>query len=70
MKKGYIYAILSAVLFGSAGLFVKMSFNTGLSSTSLLIHQYTLAIILMFILLLILDKKDVKLTRHELKSIL
>lgn len=70
MKKGYIYAILSAVLFGSAGLFVKMSFKTGLSSTSLLIHQYTLAIILMFILLLILDKKDVKLTRHELKYLM
>lgn len=67
MKKGYIYAILSAILFGSAGLFVKMSFNTGLSSTSLLIHQYTLAIILMFILLLILDRKNIKVTKHELK---
>jgi len=48
MNKGYIYAILAAVLFGSAGMFVKMAHAAGLDSISLLTVQYMFAVTLMF----------------------
>lgn len=48
MKKGYIYSVASAALFGTAGLFVKMAQATGLDSVSLLTVQYMLAVTLMF----------------------
>ena len=66
MKKGYIYSILSAILFGSAGLFVKLAFLGGIDSISLLTLQYMIAVPLMFILMYIFDKKSFKITKVQL----
>lgn len=66
MKKGYIYSILSAILFGSAGLFVKMAYVGGIDSISLLTLQYMIAVPLMFILMYIFDKKSFKVTKVQL----
>lgn len=66
MKKGYIYSILSAILFGSAGLFVKMAYVGGIDSISLLTLQYMIAVPLMFILMYIFDKKSFKVTKAQL----
>lgn len=57
MKKGYIYAIVAAVLFGMAGLLVKMAQSTGIDSISLLTAQYMLSVIIMFAFGFIRDKK-------------
>jgi drug/metabolite transporter (DMT)-like permease len=66
LKKGYIYSILSAILFGSAGLFVKMAYVGGIDSISLLTLQYMIAVPLMFILMYIFDKKSFKITKVQL----
>lgn len=66
MKKGYIYSIISAVLFGSAGLFVKYAHSTGLESVSLLTIQYIFAIIIMFSLIMIKNNREVKVNKKTL----
>ena len=66
MKKGYIYSILSAILFGSAGLFVKMAYIGGIDSISLLTLQYMIAVPLMFMLMYIFNKKSFKVTKAQL----
>ena len=66
MKKGYIYSILSAILFGSAGLFVKMAYVGGVDSISLLTLQYMIAVPLMFVLMYIFDKESFKITKAQL----
>ena len=66
MKKGYIYSIFSAILFGSAGLFVKMAYVGGVDSISLLTLQYMIAVPLMFVLMYIFDKESFKITKAQL----
>ncbi|WP_373897233.1 DMT family transporter [Haloimpatiens sp. FM7315] len=66
MKKGYIYSIVSAILFGTAGLFIKFAYSTGLDSIGLLTIQYIFAIIIMFSLILIKNKKEIKVSRKSL----
>ena len=66
MKKGYIYSILSAILFGSAGLFVKLAFVGGIDSISLLTLQYMIAVPLMFILMYIYNKNSFVVTKIQL----
>jgi len=66
LKKGYIYSILSAILFGSAGLFVKLAFVGGIDSISLLTLQYIIAVPLMFLLMYIFDKKSFRISKIQL----
>lgn len=66
MKKGYIYAIISAILFGSAGLFVKLAYKTGLDSVSLLIVQYMIAVVVMFLIAFFQDRKKLYVSKKEL----
>lgn len=69
MKKiGYLYAIISAVLFGSAGLFVKLG-QTQLDSVRLLTVQYVIAVTIMFIILFFKDKKALKVSKTQLKDL-
>lgn len=69
MKKiGYLYAIISAVLFGSAGLFVKLG-QTQLDSVSLLTVQYVIAVTIMFIILFFKDKRALKVSKTQLKDL-
>lgn len=66
MRKGYIYSITAAILFGTAGLFVKMAQKTGLDSISLLTVQYILAVTLMFSFAFIKDRRSLKIDRKSL----
>ncbi|MHC1719469.1 MAG: DMT family transporter [Clostridiaceae bacterium] len=66
MRNGYVYAILAAVLFGAAGLFVKMAHSTGLDSVSLLTVQYMLSVTLMFGYGILRDRKAFAVGRKKL----
>ena len=48
-KIGYIAAVLSAICFGSAGLFVKYIYSFGLSAGEMLILQYLIAVVVLWI---------------------
>lgn len=69
MKKGYIYAICAATLFGTAGMFVKLAYKTGLDSISLLTVQYIIAVFIMFIFIIIKDRRKVYVTRKQLVNL-
>ncbi|MBU3073277.1 DMT family transporter [Clostridium estertheticum] len=66
LSKGYIYSIFSAVLFGSAGLFVKLASGLGIDAISLLTLQYIIAVPLMFVIMYIFNKKSFKVTKKQL----
>lgn len=66
MKKGYIYSILSAIFFGSAGLIVKFAYVEGVDSISLLTIQYTIAVAIMFIILVITNREALKVSKNIL----
>ena len=66
MKKGYIYSIFSAILFGSAGLFVKLAYEGGIDSISLLTLQYMIAVPLMFVMMYLFNKESFKVTKAQL----
>ncbi len=66
LKKGYIYSIVSAVLFGSAGLIVKLAYVEGIDSIGLLTLQYIIAVAIMFLILLIKNIKELKVSMQEL----
>lgn len=66
MKKGYIYSMISAILFGSAGLVLKFAYVEGIEPVSLLTFQYIIAVSLMFIILYIKNKGLPKLNKKDL----
>ncbi|AKA70807.1 DMT family transporter [Clostridium scatologenes] len=66
MKKGYVYSIISAILFGTAGIFVKLSLKIGLDSINLIILQYTIAVFLMFAAAFITGKAKLSITKRQL----
>ena len=66
IKKGYIYAMISAVLFGTAVIFVKLAYETGLNSINLLTFQYIIAVTLMFIMAFIKNKHMLHINKSEL----
>ena len=66
LSKGYIYSIFSAILFGSAGLFVKLASALGIDSISLLTLQYIIAVPLMFGIMYIFNKRAFKVTKKQL----
>ncbi|CAB1246872.1 DMT family transporter [Clostridium sp. MT-14] len=66
MRKGYLYAVLSAVLFGSCGIIVKITFSEGMDSISILALQYMVAIPVMFFTISVVDKNILKINRQEL----
>ncbi|MBC2580227.1 EamA family transporter [Clostridium sp. DJ247] len=69
MKKGYIYSIVSAVLFGTAGIFVKMAHNTGLDSVDLLTFQYIIAVTIMFVFAFLKDRTKLCVNKKELVNL-
>ena len=48
-KIGYIAAVLSAICFGSSGLFVKYIYSFGLSAGEMLILQYLIAVFILWV---------------------
>lgn len=69
MKKGYIYCITSAILFGTAGMFIKLTQKTGLDSISLLTLQYIIAVSLLFVGSFIKDRKKLHVTKKQLLNL-
>lgn len=66
MIKGYIYSAMSAILFGSAGVIIKLAFAEGAESISLLTLQYIIAVALMFFLILITNRSALKISKRDL----
>ncbi|HSN58013.1 MAG TPA: DMT family transporter [Clostridiaceae bacterium] len=69
MQKGYIYAVVAAVLFGSSGMFVKMVQADGLDSISLLTVQYMIAVVIMFSYALLRNKKVLLVGKRSLMDL-
>lgn len=70
MKKGYIYSITSAILFGCAGLVLKFAYVEGIEPVSLLTFQYIIAVSFMFTLLYIKNRSLPKLSKSDLSHLL
>jgi drug/metabolite transporter (DMT)-like permease len=66
MRKGYLYGALSAVLFGSCGIIIKIAFEEGMDSINILIFQYIISIPIMFFAMLFIDKSMLKIDRKGL----
>lgn len=69
MRKGYIYAVLSAIMFGSAGIFIKFSYYSKIDAIDLLTLQYIFAVSIMVIIALIYDKKLLIIKFSEVKRL-
>lgn len=61
-----MYSILSAILFGSAGLVIKFAYVEGIDSISLLTLQYIIAVVLMFAVLYITNREALKISKSAL----
>lgn len=65
MKLGYITSILSAILFGLAGVLIKLIFSFNIDSIDLIILQYTFVVILLLIPLSIFNIKILKVGKAD-----
>lgn len=68
--KGFIYAIISSVFFGSAGIFVKSSHTKNFGPVDLLMLQYIIAIFILFIICIIKYRISLKLSKSMLKKLM
>ena len=66
LKKGYIYSALSAILFGTCGIIIKIAFSEGANSINILTLQYMMSIPIMFLGILIIDSKALKIGKKDL----
>jgi drug/metabolite transporter (DMT)-like permease len=66
LKRGYVYSIISAVLFGSAGLIVKLAFLEGTDPIGLLTLQYIIAVTIMFSVIYMKNKRMLRISGNEL----
>jgi drug/metabolite transporter (DMT)-like permease len=66
LKRGYIFSILAAVMFGCAGIFVKLAFKSGLDSVNLLSAQYIIAVIVMFTAAFIKNRASLIVSHRQL----
>lgn len=67
--KGFIYAIVSAVLFGSAGIFVKEGYSNNFSPVDLLMLQYIIAGFILFFICIAKYKDSLKLNKIIFKKL-
>ncbi|EYE87977.1 membrane protein [Fervidicella metallireducens AeB] len=68
--RGYIYAIISAIFFGSAGIFVKNGYSNNFTPVDLLMLQYIIAGVILFFICLFKYKKDLSLNSTTIKKLL
>ena len=68
--RGYLLAVLSAALFGSIGIFVKNGISKDFSPIDLIMLQQIIAISILFIVCIILYRKQLILTRKVLIRLL
>lgn len=68
--KGFIFAIISALFFGSAGIFVKNGYTNNFSPVDLLMLQYIIATVILLFMSLIKYRKKLILSRVMFKRLL
>lgn len=68
--KGFIYAIISAVFFGSAGIFVKNGYSSDFTPVDLLMLQYIIASVILFSMCLIKYRSKLVLSKIKLKRLI
>lgn len=68
--KGYIFAILSAFLYGLSGVFVKKSASSTLNSTEVLMFQNIISCGILFIFCIIKYRKEMKIQKVTLKQLI
>lgn len=68
MKKlYYIFAILSGLLFGSGGIFVRTLTQNGIDSTTLLFLRFSIALPVILMVILVSDRNLLKIRLKDLK---
>ncbi len=67
--KGYLYAIISAVFFGSAGIFVKSGYSDNFSPVELLMLQYIIATVILTFICIIKYRKEMLPSKPMLKKL-
>ncbi|MBQ9025523.1 MAG: DMT family transporter [Methanobrevibacter sp.] len=68
MKKLYfILPILSGILFGSSGIFVRTLTQNGIDATTLLFLRFSIAIIILLMAIILTDKNLIKIRLSDLK---
>lgn len=68
--KGFIYAIISAVFFGSAGIFVKNGYSSDFTPVDLLMLQYMIASVILFSMCFIKYRSKLILSKQSLKRLI
>lgn len=68
--KGYIYAIISAIFFGSAGIFVKSGYSNNFGPVEILMLQYIIALIILFLFCLLKYRNKLLLSKKMLIKLL
>lgn len=68
--KGFIFAVISALFFGSAGIFVKHGYNENFGPVDLLMLQYIIASIILLVMCLTFYRKSMKLSKIMLKKLI
>ncbi|WP_285906814.1 DMT family transporter [Pseudodesulfovibrio pelocollis] len=66
MLQGLIYAVISAVAFGSLAVMVKLGFNAGLSGGEMMQYRFTFAALILGLVLLVRDRSLLAVTRAGL----
>lgn len=68
--KGFIFALISAVFFGSAGIFVKNGYSSDFTPIDLLMLQYMIAAVILFVMCFIKHKDKLSLSGVSLKRLI
>jgi len=68
--KGFIYAVLSAAFFGSAGFFIKRGYSFDLNPVELLTLQYITAIVMLFFMCIIRHPKNLRPSKKSMKRLI
>jgi drug/metabolite transporter (DMT)-like permease len=67
--QGFIYAIISAVFFGSAGIFVKSGYSSDFTPVDLLMLQYIIAGVILFMMCFVKYRDKLRLSIIDFKRL-
>ncbi|SKA85128.1 Threonine/homoserine efflux transporter RhtA [Caloramator quimbayensis] len=68
--KGYLFAIVSAIFFGTSGIFVKNGYSDNFTPTDILMLQYIIAGIILLFICIIKYKQELKISKEMLKKLI
>lgn len=68
--KGYFFAIVSAIFFGTSGIFVKNGYSDNFTPTDLLMLQYIIAGIILLFICIIKYKNKLKISKEMLRKLI